>query len=236
MISVCMATYNGERFIGSQLDSVLSQLGAQDELIVSDDGSTDRTEQIIRSREDSRIRVLHHTPCGVPFNFENAITAARGDYIFLCDQDDLWRTDKVRRCMAEFEKGMDLVVTDAAVIDGAGQMIIPSFFDIKQSGPGFWRNLRQNTYLGCCMAFRACWCRKLLPLPRGINMHDEWIGSLISFSGGQEAFIREPLTLYRQHDGNVTRSASKSTTTLTWKIHKRVVLLWSCIGRRIGVA
>lgn len=106
MISVCMATYNGGRFIKEQIDSILPQLSQYDELIVSDDGSTDRTLEIIASYKDERIKVFHHQKTGNKYyptlkvcystnNFENALKQAKGDYIFLCDQDDIWEKNKV---------------------------------------------------------------------------------------------------------------------------------------------
>ena len=95
MISVCMATYNGAQFIKEQIDSILCQLSTEDELIISDDGSTDETLSIINSYKDNRIKVFQHKAAeGSAFikatrNFENAMSHAVGDYIFLSDQDDM---------------------------------------------------------------------------------------------------------------------------------------------------
>ncbi|HEY5589376.1 MAG TPA: glycosyltransferase, partial [Candidatus Paceibacterota bacterium] len=92
MISVCITTYNGEKHIQAQLDSILPQLCSTDEIIISDDGSTDRTIQIVEKYEDKRIKIYHHTKynkfCKFPFskitkNMENALIHAKGDYIFL---------------------------------------------------------------------------------------------------------------------------------------------------------
>ena len=96
MISVCMAIYNGEKYIKEQIDSILMQLSNEDELVISDDSSNDRTLDIIAEYNDRRIKVLHHIPAiGNSFvkakaNFENALSVAKGDYIFLSDQDDVW--------------------------------------------------------------------------------------------------------------------------------------------------
>ena len=98
MISVCMACYNGEKFIQEQVDSIICQLGLDDELIISDDGSNDRTLDILFSYEDSRIKILHNRAChGFVGNFENALSHAKGDYIFLSDQDDIWKKEKVQK-------------------------------------------------------------------------------------------------------------------------------------------
>src|ERR1700690_1222765 len=112
MISVCIATRNGENFIEAQLRSVLSQLNANDEVIISDDCSTDRTPEIIRSLNDSRITLLEVEYCNLIRNFENALLNASGDIIFLADQDDVWHPAKVSRTKELLQK-YDLVVTDA---------------------------------------------------------------------------------------------------------------------------
>ncbi len=104
MISVCMATYNGEKYIERQLDSILAQLKENDELIISDDGSTDRTAEILaRYGTDKRIRILHgsfHSPI---YNFENAIKQAQGDYIFMADQDDIWLPGRITETLKMHE-------------------------------------------------------------------------------------------------------------------------------------
>ena len=99
MISVCMATYNGERFIVGQIRSILSQLNADDELIISDDGSTDDTTILIEGIGDKRITLLNggfHSPIK---NFENAIKHAKGDVVYLSDQDDLWLPGRVEAAL-----------------------------------------------------------------------------------------------------------------------------------------
>ena len=117
MISVCVATYNGEKFIREQIESILCQLSSDDEIIVSDDGSTDGTIVIINCIGDKRIRIIEgprkHSPT---FNFENALKEAKGDYIFLADQDDVWKTNKVEVCMKWLQK-YDCVVSDAEVTE-----------------------------------------------------------------------------------------------------------------------
>ncbi|MDE5758415.1 MAG: glycosyltransferase, partial [Allobaculum sp.] len=91
MISVCIATYNGERYIETQIRSILDQLNEDDEIIISDDSSTDRTLDIIRSLNDSRIKLFAGNKFhSRTFNFENALKQATGDFIFLSDQDDIW--------------------------------------------------------------------------------------------------------------------------------------------------
>ena len=96
MISVCMASYNGEKYIKEQIDSILKQLSDEDELVISDDGSTDNTLSVIQSIHDKRIKLIHNQgEHGYSRNFENALKNSKGDYIFLSDQDDVWKDNKV---------------------------------------------------------------------------------------------------------------------------------------------
>ena len=96
MISVCIATYNGEKYIKEQLDSILPQLKKLDEIIISDDKSKDKTLKIIKTLNDSRIKIFTNPKKGLISNFENAITKSSGDYIFLSDQDDIWHENKIQ--------------------------------------------------------------------------------------------------------------------------------------------
>ena len=117
MITVCIATFNGEKYIREQLNSILFQLSLQDEVIVSDDGSTDNTISIIKSFNDNRIKIIdgvhRHSPT---LNFEKALKEAKGDYIFLADQDDVWKDDKVKICL-KWLQHYDCIISDAEVTD-----------------------------------------------------------------------------------------------------------------------
>ncbi len=109
MVSVCIATHNGEEYIESQISSILPQLRENDEIIVSDDGSKDRTLDIVNAFKDKRIKVhilksepvlkKHSNFYNATKNFENAIKNANGDFIFLCDQDDIWYNNKIEICL-----------------------------------------------------------------------------------------------------------------------------------------
>ena len=153
MNTVCVTTYNGERFIEQQIRSILSQVAAEDEVIVSDDGSTDNTLKIIDSIGDKRIRVRHSTTHYFKENFIEALREAKGDIIFLADQDDVWLPGKYEKCVEEL-KEVDLVCTNSRMTDGDLKVIEPNFFSIYHSGPGILKNALNNTYYGSCMAFR----------------------------------------------------------------------------------
>lgn len=232
MISVCMATYNGEKYICEQVDSILAQLGGEDELIVSDDGSSDATLSILRSYGDPRIRLSHNTlRHGVNGNFENALRQARGDYIFLADQDDVWLPGKVSACI-EALQAADLVVHDCIVTDSELRTVHESFFALRGSRPGFWRNWFRNSYVGCCMAFRREILDRVLPIPARMSaLHDCWIG-LLAEAAGRTEFLPFAGIRFRRHERNTSPTASESKFSLSSRIGGRIGLL-RLVSKRI---
>ncbi len=204
-VSVAMATYNGERYIREQLETILVQLDKNDEIIVSDDGSTDRTLEIVKGLGDKRIKIIDGPKNGIKQNFANAIMNSTGDFIFLADQDDVWMPNKVAIVREAFRKNnCTCVVHDAEVFDSASNKIIePSFFAWRKSGKGIFKNIWKNTYIGCCMAFRKEMKKYILPIPNNIKMHDQWIGILCE-KHGKSVFIPDILLKYRRHGGNQT--------------------------------
>ena len=104
--SIVMATYNGEQYIKEQIDSILINMKENDELIISDDGSKDKTKQIIAEyqNKDKRIKLIDGPHKGVKQNFANAIEKANGKYIFLSDQDDIWKKDKIYKVIIKYKK------------------------------------------------------------------------------------------------------------------------------------
>lgn len=230
MISVCMATYNGEKYLKEQIDSILVQLAPQDELIISDDGSTDKTLEIIKSYKDNRITLLEGNSFHSPIlNFENALKQSKGSYIFLSDQDDIWYEDKVKTVMPLLER-YDCVVSDATVIAADRTLIADSFFRLNHSGPGLLRNIIKNGYLGCCMAFNRMILEKALPIPNSIPMHDTWIG-LVSEKYGKPLFLKEALIYYRRHGANASSTTERSKRSLKSKIADRFIFMKNIIAR-----
>lgn len=225
-ISVCMATYNGEKYIRQQLQSILQQLGADDEIIVSDDNSTDGTVAEIGRLSDRRIKVVYNKKKGLISNFENAIQNASGDYIFLSDQDDIWKPEKLQKTMECFDQGFDLVLSDSEAFNSSSsETIYPSFFEFNKSKKGILNNIMKNSYIGCCMAFNRKIKDKVLPFPSGLPMHDSWIG-LNAEIFGKVKFLKEPLIRYRLHDANASfTGAGKSDFGIFKKISFRVSLI-----------
>lgn len=231
-VSVCIATYNGESFIKEQLNSILSQLSENDEIIISDDGSKDDTLHIIKAFNDFRIKVfINKNKHGVIPNFENALKHAKGDYIFLCDQDDVWEMNKVQTCISYLQENI-LVLHDASLIDKNGNKYCNSYFALRHSKTGYISNLYRNSYLGCCMAFRKELLKYIFPFPKRIEMHDRWIG-LQAELHGKTALISLPLSRYRIHGGNVSNSTEKSRNDVCRMLSIRSWLLYYTIYYRI---
>lgn len=232
-ISVAVTTYNGENYIKAQMDSILANLAACDEVVVSDDGSTDATLAILKEYEDRQIsvRVIRGPGEGILKNIGEVLQACRGRYIFLADQDDIWMKHKVETVMEQLGRdGCRLVCHDARVMDGSLQKVLmPSFFAYRGSRPGFLPNLVKNRYMGCCMAFERELLAYVLPIPQEIEMHDQWIGMINDLRGGKSLFIPDRLLIYRRHDKNVS---DFSHGTVWEMIQKRLRLLRAILRRR----
>lgn len=205
--SIVMATYNGERYLKEQLDSIFINMNKDDELIISDDGSTDNTLKIIKEyqKKDKRIKLYDGPRLGVKQNFANAIQKASGKYIFLADQDDVWASNKMKQIKRIFKEEKCLVVVhNADIVDSDLKELNKTFFEFRNSGSGIIKNIWKNTYIGCCMAFSASLKDKILPIPNDIEMHDQWIG-LIGEKYGKSVFLDDCLIKYRRHESNLSK-------------------------------
>lgn len=218
MISVCIAAYNGANYVREQVVSILCQLSADDEIIISDDGSTDDTINILEGFQDSRIKIFYNKGMhGIVPNFENTLKQTSGDFVFLADQDDVWDEHKVARCMTAL-KDADLVVHNASVFYENGEHQDEDFFQLRHSGPGYWKNIYKNSFMGSCMAFRKSVKDYVLPFPRNILWYDMWIGLMVE-KKGKTQFINEKLLRYRRHNDNASATSEKSTFSI-WKMLK----------------
>lgn len=247
-ISVCIATYNGAPFIGEQLVSILRQLQPGDEVVVSDNGSTDDTLNIVASLDDERIRVLRlptkekQAPGyarklrRVYDNFRHAILHATGDYIFLSDQDDVWLDGKIEAVIHEFESAERmLVVHDAIYLSSDSNIDGQSKFGLVGAPTtSFCHTLRYNSYLGCCMAFSRSFARfafsgRLTAVP-----HDTWAALLACLICPERiGVIRKPLLRYRVHPANtsfVFRSGNSLWFKLTYRL-RLAVFAWLSLFR-----
>ncbi|QIA08549.1 glycosyltransferase family 2 protein [Draconibacterium halophilum] len=224
-ISVCIPTYNGEAYIKEQLDSILNQTRTVDEIIISDDSSTDHTVEIIQSYNNPRIKLFEKQKFSNPiFNLEFALKQAKGDYIFLADQDDVWMHNKVEVLVKELANSK-LVISDGVLINQEGELIAPSIFEIFNSRRGFFKNLTKSSYMGCCMAFHKELLPIVLPFPQSIAMHDLWIG-LNAELYTSPVFCPGKLVKYRRHGLNKTPLDAKTNrNSLFYKIAFRLTML-----------
>src|SRR3569833_2547034 len=191
MRSVVLASYQGERFIGEQLASALPQLAPQDESVVSDDVSTDRTLEVLAQRGDARIRVLtNDTRVGCVANFQRAIESCRGDTVFFCVLVVFWLPNKVEMLDAALRTA-SCAASDAIVVDTNLETLHRSYFE--------WRGARDfsrlSIYLkppiiGATIACRRDYLETLLPFPPGVS-HGCWLAGGAA-GGGAGAGRRAP--------------------------------------------
>ena len=224
MVSVCMATKNGAVFIREQLESILPQLNAEDEIIIFDDYSSDDTVAIIKTFDDHRIRLTENShERGVVRNFEDCLTSSLGDYIFLADQDDVWLPEKVQK-MKNALQSYDLVMSDCQLVDFSLQPMTGSFYHVNNSGKGLVKNLIRNSYMGCCMAITKHLKARALPFPQDIPMHDFWLG-LVGEMYFKVHFMQEILVLHRRHGRNASTTGTASERSIHDKISNRLRLV-----------
>ena len=204
-VSVCIASYNGEKYIKEQLLSILPQLGPADEIVISDDGSKDNTRKAAEELADSRIRFVDGPKKGFACNFFNAVSCASNEIVFLCDQDDIWASDKVEKVMRVFEEDPECTTvihemyTFHDSIDEKGNEFP------RKYKKGFVHNVLFSGYWGCCMAFKKSLLEGYLPVTQTRLAHDQLIG-LLSERAGKTCLIPEKLLYHRMHGGNKTAS------------------------------
>jgi glycosyltransferase involved in cell wall biosynthesis len=241
-----MAAYNGEKYIEEQVRSILPQLAENDELIVSDDGSTDKTLELLENFNDKRIKIFHHnrSKVKIPFylgskaadnfyfaarNFENALAKAQGDYIFLSDQDDVWFPDKIEKTIPYLNEDM-LVISDAWIVDSTLKKI-DKLSKYRIYKKGFFRNIyiRGGAPQGCVCAFTKNIKNFILPIPKNVLTHDFWIGLLAELKY-KSAYISEPLILHRRHHSTVS-STKKSYHSFFYILKYRTFMFYECLKR-----
>jgi glycosyltransferase involved in cell wall biosynthesis len=218
-LSIVICTYNGAAYLQQQLDSLLAQTHLPDEIVMSDDGSTDASQDVLQVFAE-RARALgvavqlwvNPSNLGYVENFSKALGRATGDVLFLCDQDDIWRPDKLALMAARFNHDPQLLLlySDARLVGADGESRHCSLFDALQltpdekqvihDGGAFDIVMRRSFVTGATAALR----RELIEiaLPVGQDwIHDEWLAA-VAAAYGRVDFIDEPLIDYRQHDTN----------------------------------
>ena len=239
-VSVCMATYNGEKFLARQLRSILEQLGQDDEVIVVDDCSTDGTVETVRRLADRRITVhVNDRNRGEVFSFGRAMRLAKNEFLFLSDQDDVWLPGRVSLMQRRLvEAGADVVSSNFQWIDTDDRPIEVTYEGVASRDSG--RRLKnivdiflgKTNYFGCAMALRRDFVRVVAPIPSFVESHDLWI-ALASNVTGTNVHIDEKTLMKRKHANNVTKPVS--TRSLYRKLRSRMVFAMSLVvlcGRR----
>lgn len=230
-----MATRNGSRYVGEQLNSILRQLGPEDEVIISDDASSDATLAVVRAFNDCRVRILQrHHSIGIVGNFEAALVESKGEIIFLADQDDVWQHNKVDKLLQHLAS-CDLVISNCKWVDDKLNPLHLRGMKRNTMQKGLLRNLIRNSYMGCCMAFRRNVLMKALPFPKDIPMHDIWIG-LVSEMHFRVAIERDELVLHRRHQHNATTTGFPTQFSLRKQFADRYRILKNLIFHKAYAA
>jgi hypothetical protein len=206
LVSIALCTYNGERFLPQQLDSLLSQTHANLEIVASDDGSTDATPSLLEryAQADRRIRVVANAEnLGFAGNFARALSLCRGDYIAPCDQDDVWLPEKISALLAAIGERA-LAYCDSTLVNEEGaaaglrmSQVIPMLSTDDPAPFAFG-----NCVSGHAMLFRKDLLARGLPTPPAF-FYDWWIAAVAAAAGGV-VFCDRSLVMYRQHGGNIT--------------------------------
>lgn len=231
-ISVCLATYNGGKFLGMQLDSILSQLKQEDEVVIIDDASSDNTVEVIKSYRDSRVRLYRNEQNqGVNYSFGRAISMATGEYLFLSDQDDVWPSGRAETMLNALQKdGAWLLSSNFTAIDIKGNDFAGYANEVKAvDSRKYLKNildiyLGKLNYFGCTMVFNAKLKKVILPFPSYLESHDLWMALAANLTHSN--LHLEAITLFHRVHGN---NVSIVKRPLCKKIWSRVIFSVSLI-------
>lgn len=236
-VSVCMATYNGQEFVAEQVDSILEQLTSVDELIIVDDASTDGTVDVVRRLDDPRIVLLPSKENrGYVASFEKAITASRGEYIMLSDQDDVWTAGRVDTLVNALQS-KNFAASNFTVFGGPANRYHK--IQLKEADSRRWvANLITTwigvrPYYGCTMAFRAAAKKLILPFPDFLTeTHDQWI-AIVANLNQDMIHVEAPTVARRLHDENTTPKSRRPAAVI---LRARIMLLrafFVALGRKV---
>ncbi|PSW30360.1 alpha-L-Rha alpha-1,3-L-rhamnosyltransferase [Photobacterium phosphoreum] len=199
-----MAVYNGQDFISEQLDSIVNQTLTVDEVIIVNDCSSDNTMSIILGYSKIlNIKIINNKEnIGVIKSFEKSLYNATGDCIFLCDQDDVWKKNKVKLMIEMLNKNKGLCISDYELIDKCTKPFNEKI-KINIENLSIIKTIIKNHYIGCSIAFNRELLDYALPFPKNIPMHDSWLGIIASYYFNVSV-LSESTLFYRRHDNNVT--------------------------------
>jgi hypothetical protein len=249
-VQVLLGTFNGARFLREQIDSILAQSYPSLTIVARDDGSTDRTRELLEeyaARFPERFRLLPAAPPSgnAKFNFMELLRVADASYVAFADQDDIWLPKKIASVVAGMEKlerqhgpySPLLVFSDLRVVNERLETINPSFWASQEIHPEHIHSLRrlimQNVVTGCTMLINQPLREAALPMPAGVFMHDWWI-ALVACTLGHSAYRTEPAILYRQHGGNVLGAPTPPPVTgiPKWRQHQERRKYWEMTAKQ----
>ena len=223
-VEIVLASFNGAAYIGSQLESLLSQTHQNFRLLIQDDGSKDGTLSIVKKyvRQYPQKMILtnrEERTGGAQGNFFSLLSKTIAPFVMLCDQDDVWRNDKIEKTLKEMKRLENgdrrapvLIHTDLTVVDEALCVLAASYFQQQRLTPthaDFSSLLSQNVVTGCTVMVNRALLDLLDLEPQGPLMHDHWL-ALLAAAFGKIGVLFEPTLLYRQHAGNVLGAKRKN--------------------------
>ena len=216
LISICIATFNGEKYVVDQIASIVEALDqVQDwewEIIVSDDQSTDNTvDKILSLGLGDRLKIVTGSQKGISKNFENAINHSSGEYIYFCDQDDVWDSKRISATIGELVEH-DFVVCEAEVVDEYLQRVPKLSLNTFKAGA--LRNFCKNTLTGALLCGRRSAITKLIPFPANSLLHDQWIAVLAPFYSLRFCVVNCKLVYYRRHGDNASSTGEARMTLI----------------------
>jgi glycosyltransferase involved in cell wall biosynthesis len=206
LVSIAVATYNGERFLRKQLDSIYNQTFKNLEVVVCDDCSSDTTVAILDEYKKERGLRYYVNDNNIGFlkNFERVLGLCHGEYIALADQDDIWQPGKIEK-LKNAIGDHSLVFSDAMYIDDKDTIFAPSvrrFADLPVCSEKPFRILAYNGFvIGCTAMFRRVLLERAIPFPDDVYSHDWWL-SIVACKYNGLCFVDEPLVYYRNHANN----------------------------------
>jgi len=212
LVSIPILTYNGEKYLREQLDSIFNQTYKNIEVLAFDDGSTDNTRIILKEYQEKYGLKVTINPINLGFikNADQSFTACQGDYIAPADQDDVWKLTKIENLVSLIQDSV-MIYTDSISISNEGKILSNSFFQDKINLIDGHNNLAflfNNCISAHAMMFKRELLEFILPLPKEILFHDWWI-SFVAATYGHIKFIDNPLSYYRRHNTQVTVTKDK---------------------------
>ncbi|MBE3605341.1 glycosyltransferase family 2 protein [Campylobacter sp. RM13119] len=233
--AILLSTYNGEKYLKEQLDSLFAQTYKDFEVIVRDDGSSDKTLEVLKSYNVKILEINKNLGAKASFSelLSYALQNSDSDYFMFCDQDDVWYTDKVEKSLSKMlwmeNKFGDiplLVHTDLEVVDDKLSTLNDSFMNFQKINPfknKFHNLLMQNTITGCTAIINRKLAEKCLPVSNNAIMHDWWIGLVASYFG-KIGYVKDSTMKYRQHASNTIGAKGFDVSFVIKSIYKKISL------------